>query len=308
VIGRGARALVARLLRVTTYVSFLTLGAGLVAARTAHAKVEDGAFALGEQLLQLPAAGEGVHELAINGQRVLVATAQTTQPLAAVLDRFERECDEHADGLLDDLRELPAALERAPRAVGSPGLGVLRDTRGGRGVVACFATGRPTDHAELAARLDRFAKTLDLATLGDLRYVAARTLEGGATQVVATWTTGPVLLSAMFPEHGDAAGDDPRAAPRPVGTRVLSAHDRAAPYGVFLYASRGTPAEALAGYRAALVAARFVELPAVAARAPEALAFERPGLDVLVSAEAQPDGGAILSVLELPANTGRRAP
>ena len=308
-IGPRARGIVARLVRVTAYATFLTLVLGVVAARTVHAHAERGALALGEKLLELSAGEENVHELSINGQQVFVASAQTSRGLAEVLDRFERSCDDHADGMVDDLRDLAGALERPAQTSGFAGVGVLRDVRDGRGVVACFATGHSSDARDLAARLDRFATTTDLADLGHLRYVAARTLESGATQVVATWTSGPVKLSAMFPEHGDAAGDDPAAAPRPAGTRMLSARDRFAPYGVFLYASSGTPAAALAAYRTTMTAQHFVELPAIAERAPEATAYERPGLDVFVTAQPMDDGTTLLSIIELPANgVARRTP
>lgn len=310
-IGPGPRRVVARLSRVTAYVFTLTLALGLLGARTVHAQAKDGAFALGEQLLKLSEGGEGaVHELSINGQLVHVTSAQTSLPLAKVLDRFQGSCEDHADGMVDDLRDLGAALERPASQQGFPGIGVLRDVRDGRGVVACFAASRATDHLELAARLDRFASSTDLADVGDLRYVAARTLESGATLVVATWTSGSVRLGEMFPEHGDAAGEDPAVAPRPAGTRLLSARDRAAPYGVFLYTSRATRDGALEAYRTAMTRAAFVELPAVAVRAAEARAFERAGIDVLVTAESLEDGTTILSIIEMPANgvATRRTP
>jgi hypothetical protein len=307
VIGAASRRLVARLVRVTAYVLVLTLGLGVLAARTVHASAKDGAFALGERLLDLSANGDdAAHELSINGQLVHVTSAQTSRPLAEVLDRFQGSCEDHADGMVDDLRDLGAALDRPASQEGFPGLGVLRDVRDGRGVVACFAANRATDHLELAARLERFATSTDLADVGHLRYVAARTLESGATQVVATWTSGPVRLGEMFPEHGDAAGDDPAAAPRPAGTRVLSARDRLAPYGVFLYTSHAKPEAALAAYGTSMSTAGFHELPAVAERAPEARAYERPGLDVLVTAEPLEDGTTILSIIEMPANGAAR--
>jgi len=283
--------MVARLLRVSAYVFATALAVIGLAAEKAHASASEGALAIGERLLDVPTENGG-REIEINGQPLHVVATQSPEPLAVVLDAFEKACEEHADDMLERIE----ALGRS--GSGFPGIGVLKDRRGDRGVVSCFAVGRPSDPFELARRLERFATTKDVADLGRLRFVAARTLEGGATQIVATSTEGSVRLGAMFPEVGDAAGEDPTYAPRPVGVRVLSAHDRHAPYGLFVYRTTKDPAS----YEKTLLAAGWVAHPTGHARD---LAFGRPGIDVLVTTEEDDDGSTLLSIVEMPEG-GRR--
>ncbi len=304
------RELLDRSLRLSTYVLVVGLGLGAIGAKKVHAKTKEGAAVFGEQLLRLAANDDNsdARELSINGQSVHIANAQTSEPLAKVLARFEGQCDDHADGMVNDLRDLDAALGRAPNAEGHPGIGVIRDDRDGRGVVACFAVGAELDATTLATRLERFSRTHDLGDLGGLRYVAARTLESGATQVVPTWTEGSVKPDAIFPEPGDPARLGPFVAPRPGGARrMLSARDVKAPYGAFLYEIRGGRDEALAAYTKKAAAEGWREQPEVAERAPESRALSMAGVDVLVTAESYEPGITTLSIVEMPApNAGKR--
>ncbi len=303
------RELTTRLLRVTGYTFVLTVGLGVLTARHAHAQATESAAVVGEQLLRLAESDDAdgrQHDLAINGQIVHVTSAHTTLPLAAVLQRFEKACEEHADGMLNDLADLDASLLRAPSTEGHPGIGMLRDDRDGRGVVACFAAGEDVDTARLGARLQRFTRSYDLADLGGLRYVAARTLESGSTEVVATWTEGAFRLGEMFPAEGDASGDDPTAAPRPASARrMLSARDRRAPYGVFLYEVHGEAGKNLDAYATLARRSGWTAHEAVHDRDQDSAAFERDGIDVLVTATELEGGLAMLSIVEMPT---RQAP
>lgn len=297
------RERVARILRVVTFALVVAVVVSGIAVKRARAKAADGALLFGEHLLSASAEGVG-SELVVNGQRLYVSNAQTNLPLRAVLDRFEAQCEEHADGMSADLAHLDEALSTAPAAEGFPGIGVLRDDRNGRGVVACFAAGAPTDHASLASRLSRFAETHDLADVGELRYVAARTLDSGVTQVAATWTTGALRLDEMFPEHGDARGEDPSFAPRPASsTRVLSARDGRVPYGVFLYEMPASTENALLTYEAAAREHGFSSITEAADR--ETHVLTRSTVDVVVTA-ARHDGRTFLSIVEMPARPVRR--
>lgn len=303
-----AKDLASRALRVSSYVLAITLGLGALSARKAHADAKNAASLVGEQLLRLAETEEGApHELSINGQTVRVTSAHTSMPLAEVLARFEKSCDEHADGMVKDLADLERSFGRAPTAEGHPGIGMLRDDRDGRGVVACFAAGASVGTAELGARLERFTRSYDLADLGDLRYVAARTLESGTTEVVASWTEGRFRLGEMFPATGDAAGEDPYAAPRPeMSRRVLSARDARAPYGVFVYEVAGDPAAALGAFGALARKSGFVMNDAVSERDASVIAFERPGVDVVVTSEAHERGLSTLSIVEMPVGSARK--
>lgn len=297
------RRLVGKLLRVSTYILALTLGLGLLGARHARAQAKDGASLVGEQLLRLAASDDqSAHELSINGQAVRVTSAHTSLPLGTVLDRFQKACDDHADGMVKDLADLESSLARPATAEGFPGIGVLRDDRNGRGVVACFAAGQAVDTSTLFARLQRFTTSYDFADLGDLRYVAARTLDSGVTEVVASWTEGRFRLDEMFPEHGDATGNDPRVAPRPAASRrILSANDVRAPYGVFVYETHGSAAAALDAYATDARARGWTRHDAVTARDADVAAFEKSGVDLVVTTESVEGGATLVSIVELPA-------
>jgi hypothetical protein len=303
-----AREFVTRATRVTAYVLAVTVGLGVFCARQAHARAKEGALLLGEQLLRLSDTEEGnAHELSINGQTVHVTSAHTSLPLGKVLERFQTACEEHADGMVADLADLESSFARAPAAQGFPGVGMLRDDRDGRGVVACFAAGREVDTSQLGARLERFSRSYDFADLGDLRYVAARSRSDGTTDVVASWTEGQFRLGEMFPAAGDATGEDPHAAPRPgAARRILSARDARAPYGVFLYELRGDAAQTLASYTGVVRQAGWVVHEAVNARDESIAAFERSGVDVIVTVEPLDDGLSLLSIVEMPAPAARK--
>jgi hypothetical protein len=276
-------------MRVTTYALFVSLCATGALAKKAHAKATESALAIGERLLDVPSDGDG-RDVMINGQPFHVTATQSAEPLGVVLDQLERACDEHADDMLANLNEI------GKKGTGFPGIGVLKDRRGDRGVVACFAIGRESDPFELARRLDRFSRSKDLADIGGLRFVAARSLENGATQLVATSTNGPVRLDTMFPESGEAAGEDPKFAPRPQGTRILSAHDRAAPYGVFVY--RTSAADA---YDRQLVEEGFARHEALR---DHDRGYSKPGVDVLTTTTPEDDGTVLLSIVEMPEASG----
>jgi hypothetical protein len=296
--------LAGRLLRVATYAVVVAVGVGGVAVKRAKARAAEGALLFGEQLLR------NVHEdeassrdLVVNGQTLHVSNAQTSLPLREVLDRFERQCEEHADVMPEDLATLETALEAKPARGGFPGIGVLRDQRDGRGVVACFAAGGPVDHADLAARLARFSETHDLGDVGHMRYIAARTLESGTTQVVATWTSSALRLDEIFPEHGDARGQDPSFGPRPASSvRVLSARDARAPYGVFLYEMRLPPESALEAYESDAATGGFLPIPQAGDR--DVRVLTRRGVDLLVTATRH-DDRTFLSIVEMPASGAR---
>jgi hypothetical protein len=282
------KGLVRRSARVAAYLTVVGLVSGLVGSRVAHAKATDAAMDIGEKLTALDL-GDGARELVLNGEHVRIATAQTAMPLHAVLDRLQAGCENDADGLATDLADLSAALERKNDAKGHAGIGLLRDERAGRGVVTCFATGEDSSMDAVRVRLGRFLQTHDLADVGRLRYMAARSLPEGGTLVVSTWTEGSLSLDALFPATGDAKGSDPSFAPRPAGRRLLSVQTPPAPYGLFVYAiANEAPDRVLARYEDDLTKRGFMKLPG---------AYHRGNTDVLVSVQREGDGST-LSVVE----------
>src|SRR5258708_29362628 len=123
-----------------------------MAARLAYGSAQKVALSTGEDLLGLTRAseiGEG-YKLRLNGELVMISSAMTSVAVEATLDRFERDCTEHADGLADEFAHLRAAVlpGAPPFSRGFPGAGVMRRSDGERGVVVCFATGRAVSRTE----------------------------------------------------------------------------------------------------------------------------------------------------------------
>lgn len=290
------RSVVVKSLRLATYLGVVVAGLSCVGVRAVHAKTKRAAFALGEPLGNLDVASGGGNTLTINGQRVHLSAAHADASVTAVLDRLQKGCETHADGLADDLSTIDSGFATAtPSTRGFPGIAILRDEREGRGVVACFATGENTSKAGVIRRLARFSETSDLADIGGLRYVAVHADAGGGSRVVSTWSDDRLPIAALFPDEGDAAGDDPSAAPRPANARrLLSARVEPAPYGAFVYASADSPEGAVKSYEAALVRRGFRPVPSTD---PLARAYQGALVDILVTATGGNEGTS-LSIIE----------
>ena len=290
------RSLAVKSLRVATYLGIVFAGLSVLGVRAVHAKTRKAVLAIGEPLGNLDVASGGGNVLTINGQRLHLSAAHVNASVTAVLDRLQKGCETHADGLADDLGELDAAFAtRTPSTRGFPGIAILRDEREGRGVVACFATGEDTTKAGVAKRLARFSKTNDLADIGGLRYVAVHRDEEGGSKVVSTWSDDSLAIDALFPDQGDALGDDPTAVPRPASARrLLSARVEPAPYGAFVYASDESPEGALSAYDKTLVAKGFRPIPGAD---PLARAYQSGLVDILVTASGGTEGTS-LSIIE----------
>jgi len=288
-------------LRVATYLGVVAAGLSVVGVRAVHAKTANAALAIGEPLGRLEVSTEGGSTLTFNGQRLRVSAARVDAGVRETLDRLQKACETHADGLADDLASIDDGFAKsAPSTRGFPGIAILRDERDGRGVVACFATGEHTSAAGVARRLARFSKTQVLSDLGALRYVAVHAEEGGGSKVVATWSDDRLALGELFPASGDAPGTDPTAAPRPADARrLVSVRVEPAPYGAFVYASSVSPESALAAYEAALVSRGFRPVPPADAAGDDrrSRAYQGALVDVLVTAQAGAEG-TTLSVIE----------
>ena len=290
------RSIAVKSLRLATYLGVVAVGLSVVGVRAVHAKTKSAAFALGEPLGNLDVASGGGNTLTINGQRLHLSAAHVDGSVTAVLDRLQKGCETHADGLADDLGTIDRGfVTTTPNTRGFPGIAMLRDERDGRGVVACFATGENTSTTGVARRLAHFSETRDLADIGGLRYVAVHADGEGGSKVVSTWSDDRLAMDALFPDDGDAAGDDPGAAPRPANARrLLSARVEPAPYGAFVYASTESPEGAIKSYETALVARGFRPVPSTD---PLSRAYQSGLVDVLVTATGGSEGTS-LSVIE----------
>jgi len=239
--GRAVRSALAAS-RVAALALVLAVVSLLVSARSAAARMGDVLRTFAEKtMLDVPGAryASGPRVLSINGVRVHVVTASVDADVGVALDHFESMCAarggvEGADRILANAAVRTAVLRRRKSILD----GVFRSETAGGGTVACLDTGGALAASDLARRLERFAKTGDLAAIGELRYALARRTARGAS-LLLLWTEGPAPLVSMFPPAGDAPGADPPGLPRPPETRrLLSASELGMPYGTFLYASR----------------------------------------------------------------------
>ena len=221
--------------------------------------MNDAALHFGDELLELSSPADGavgagslragelsgevagdVYRMNLNGQTISITSATTDRSPTIVLDYFERECKTRADGLGERFTTLYDTLRDMPSSTGNPGFATLRDERGPKGFVVCFATAGSMSTTEQIRALTDAATSGDLGKIGDVRYVVAESAGGGAN-VVTAWTHGSFNVRQMFPAEGDAPGKDLPMAPRPEGSRrILTAFVEGAPYGVNVYHLSGS--------------------------------------------------------------------
>lgn len=219
-----------RTLLAVAVLSLIALGAG----RSVFAEVDARMIEVGANLVEaervMPGlAGERV--LVLNGARVVMLSGSSPQPVAAVLDHFQRYC----------------GSEEGPD----------RFLRGGddrRGYVACLERLAAASTGELLSVLGEVV--LDgLAAAGSVRYFYAER-RGDTTVYIAATLEGGLDVARMFPAEGDAPGAELTGIARPAGSRrILFAYQEGQPYQVALYVeARLQPGELLREYRRRLAA------------------------------------------------------
>jgi hypothetical protein len=290
--GLRARGFLVKSMRLATYLMVVGLVIGGIGVRKAIGEGKQLAMSLGEDLAQLASDGRiaPFTKLRINGQPVQISSATTDLDYQVVLNRFEADCNAHADGMNAAFANLTAALAAPATPSGSPGVGTFKQIRQSTGVVVCFAEGGPVDNAALLARLSKFAKSGDLGDLGALRYVTATKTPAGKTHVIGVWTDGSFNVKEAFPTTGDAPGTDVETTVRPRDARrTLSAAAEGAPYGVRNYVTRHTVSEVLAQFDADLPLSGWKAIPQISEGVSDARAFSKGGIDLLVSARRAGD-------------------
>lgn len=291
-----------KIVRLTTYLAFVAMVLSLVAVRLAWARAKDVVLSTGEDLSRLTEGAklDGVYRLRLNGEAVMIASASTKLAPKDVLDRFQAECERHADGMAVELEKLQATLEPGvkPQEIGFPGAGVLRNGTEEAGTVACFALGAAVSKTEMFERIGTFARSGDLGRIGFVRHVTARRTAYGS-HVAAMWTEGSLNVAKMFPTSGDAPGSDLEGAARPPSSRRLfTAYAEGAPYALRLYESTATPEAVFTTYAAEMPRHGWKPIENVARETPNTRAFARAEVDLLVTAEVQ-QGKTMVSVVEM---------
>lgn len=295
----------AKVARLSVYFVCVAFVLALIAGRIAYAHAKKAAMETGSELVRLTESGNmsGMYRLRLNGELVKLTSAVSQLEHNAILDRFQKECEDHADGMETEFAQLSHAVkpDAYPRNEGHPGIGVLRQSDDKGGMVMCFATGKETTSVEAYSRIADFARTGDLGSLGSVRYVVAKKGDNAPSHVVALWTEGSFNVQKMFPEEGDAPGNDAPGVLRPPSSRrLLTAYAEGAPYGVRVYDSTMTKEAILAEYDKVMPATGWMTYPRATEAAPFSRAFSKEGHDIIVTTEPARDGnGTQVSIVEM---------
>lgn len=232
-------------------------------------------------------------QVSVNGVELELVASSTALSVGDALDRLEGICSARG-GIEGADRMTRLLLEPAARS-GKWLEPRIRRESDSEGVIACLDTGGPLSVQGLTARLQAFAHTGDLNTVGALRYALAQR-HGGRTSVLFIWTEGAVPLLQMFPKTGDAPGIDPQAVPRPEGSeRLLSGIQHGAPYSFTAYRTRvASPEALLAWYRHSLPSSGFA-----VSDSPSGALWARQGERTLLIRAARARAGVVSVVAEM---------
>lgn len=226
--------------RVALVAAFVGLLAGGWIYHSARAQISDNLFGLGAQMMAYEHAThqDAPRDLVVNGQTLHLSSGTTPRSAIEVLDYFEARCAA-ADGELTLQAEQLVAEHPEIDAPDRPLSPTLREDDGRNGYVACLDLGASSvSVTELVERLGRFGETGDVSAIGDTRFVFAEQGENGA-HFVGMWTEGEFNVVRMFPETGDAPGDDVDGISRPPQSRrLLTGHERGMPHSITVYATR----------------------------------------------------------------------
>jgi acetylornithine deacetylase/succinyl-diaminopimelate desuccinylase-like protein len=256
---QAGKAWVMRGLRVALASAVVLVAFGLVAVRISYARATEAAMDFGDELRRV---GEhhlsgdmnaDAYEVLLNGQSVHASNAETTRPMHEVLAYFQAQCKEDGLGMSDKLTHLQPTLNTLASTPGVPGFMTIRREQEDRGFVFCMAADHELSTHEQLLRLKRAHS--DFGTIGDIRYVSVRK-DGARSNVVAAWTHGSFDIRVMFPESGDAPGEDFANVPRPDGARrIMTGTVTGAPFGVNAYEVSGDAPSVISAVDAKLVSA-----------------------------------------------------
>jgi hypothetical protein len=248
-----------RALRVSAYLTCVSVLLSLLCARLLHAQAREGMLAFGEQLSGLGELTGDAEAIVANGQRFQLARLTRDEPLDAVLDRVERYCADHPAVLGRTLAGVPErhTVEISDDLTDPKKRAIIREEAGDKGIVVCFTETGSTVNTGLSAALGGVMRG-DFSSFGRVVYTFAERDTGG-TRVTTVWSAGGLDLSQLFPTQGDAAGTDSSLLPRPPSARrTLSAHADGAALAVRVYES-GEPLNVVReSYAQAMQRAGFV--------------------------------------------------
>jgi len=305
--------------RVAVYLMLVNFGITYLLLRSAYADAEKTVRRLGDELAkQLGANLIGEPQgVSVNGQLMFLAAKETDLSVKAVLDQFDASCVAHSAGLREQFEKMPGFDQRKlalPAAMRDPGrIGVIRSDADAasdneaEAHLVCIAQPEGTQGvAGVISHVNEFLKSGDLSHIGEMRYVKARRLENGKSQVIAVWTEGTFNIEAMFPDGGDVPGSDTPGVPRPPSSiRRLSAVVPDHPYALRSYDVAEPRADVLAFYDRTLEAAGWQLRPAAMGetepelKPADARVFTRNGQAMLIAASEDGPRETGLTIIEM---------
>lgn len=305
--------------RVALYLMLINFGVTYLLMRSAYAGAEKTVKRLGDELTkQLGSRLIGEPQaMSVNGQLLFLSAKETDLSVKAVLDQFDSHCVAHSGGLREEFAKMPGFDQRKlalPASMRDPGrIGVVRsdatnaDDGETEAHLVCIAQPEGTKGvAGVIDHVNEFLKTGDLSRIGEMRYVAARKVGDGKTQVIAIWTEGVFNIEAMFPDTGDVPGSDTPGVPRPPSSiRRLSAVVPDHPYALRSYDAAAPRADVLAFYDQKMVADGWTQLPAaMGEKEPElkpvdARVFSRDGRALIIAASEDGANQTGLTIIEM---------
>ncbi len=248
-------SLLAPYVRLGAFLFVVVLAVSAWRLHRARAQLDRAMLQMGEQLMPYVRARriDAPRGLIVNGERLFFASGTTDDSVDTVLDYYEARCRKRDGRLVEQFYDL-AKVDRSKIDWDHPGIGwldgTLREGSDKVGYVACFDTGseETVGPRQWLQKLQAFAKSGDLADIGELRYVFVRKGRDH-THLMAFWTRGSFNLKRMFPERGDAPGNDVAGVPRPPGARrFLSSFEEGTRFEVAVYTGSHLGSAALEGW------------------------------------------------------------
>lgn len=244
-----------KIARVLAYFACVATAVGLVAAGSAYADVKDTMLEVGQELGSLDHVGTKT-PIHLNGQPIFVGSQVLDMSVSDALDRAETLCvggDVEHPGQ-NDYDTQATDLEMQQREPVTK----LREEKGDRGAIVCFAPEEGETVDGIGDKLDRYVAFLEsgnLEDVGRLRYFFAKKTPSGRTHLIRVWTEGAFDFFAMAAMNGqDAPGTDPDDMPRPPESRrLLSATAEGAVYAARVYETALDPEAVARTYDAMMV-------------------------------------------------------
>jgi hypothetical protein len=289
---------------------FIQMMIAAIAAPLCRAHVEKASERAGLALLANlgPIVGSP-QAITLNGQRMYLASKVTPLAVPEVLETLSRHCRGESGGTAVELASWLDEMDGSvAHALGDPERWLTAesaDVDGRVGQMACFVPSANVA-GSLLERVRQLARTLDLSSLGDARYVIARREPGSSrTHVLTVWTQGPFDLRSMFESAGELPGGDPGELPPPPGSlNILSARLVDQPYALRVYIAPQAPVEVLDHYERVmgeigLSRPQLSEVPGAPRLDQNTRAFIVGQRVVLISAHAASSAKTEVSLVEL---------